>query len=119
VPQVDGDGNELTGIRVPELVVPLATTTGWNFRAKAVGNPDDIYQLLGSYIPFAKTRAERAASGDPRLSIEERYRDLDDYLRRIRSAAMDLVRQRYLLQEDLDDVLTRATLHWNFATRDR
>jgi len=119
VPQVDGDGNELTGIRVPELVVPLATTTGWNFRAKAVGNPDDIYQLLGSYIPFAKTRAERAASGDPRLSIEERYRDLDSYLRRIRSAAMDLVRQRYLLQEDLDDVLTHATMHWNFATRDR
>lgn len=117
VPQVDRDGNDLTGIRDPEVAVPLATTTGWNFRAEAVGNPSEIYQLLGSYIPFAKTRAGREAGGDSRLSIEERYRGLDDYLQRIRSAAMDLIRDRYLLQEDLDDVLTRASNHWTFATR--
>lgn len=55
VPQVDVDGNELAGIRVPEVTVPLATTTGWNFRTEAVGNPGDIYSLLGSYIPFAAT----------------------------------------------------------------
>jgi hypothetical protein len=118
VPQVDRDGNELAGIRVPELAVPLATTTGWNFRAESVGNPSEIYQLLGSYIPFPTTRASREALGDPRLSIEERYRDLDDYLQQIRSAATELIRGRYLLPDDLDDVLARAKRHWSFATRD-
>jgi hypothetical protein len=119
VPQVDRDGNDLAGIRVLELVVPLATTTGWNFRSQAVGNPDDIYQLVGSYIPFETTRAARVADRDSRLAIEERYRGFDDYVRRIRSVAMDLIRQRYLLQEDLDDVLARASMHWRRATCDR
>ena len=76
VPQVDADGNDLAGIRDPEVAVPLATTTGWNFRRESVGNPRDIYQTLGWYLPFAKTRAAREANGDPRLSIEERYRGI-------------------------------------------
>ena len=63
VPQVDRDGIDIAGIRDPEVAVPLATTTGWNFRAPRVGNPQDIYQLLGSYIPFAPTRASRNARG--------------------------------------------------------
>ncbi len=119
VPQVDRDGNDLAGIRDPEVAVPLATTTGWNFRAEAVGNPAELYQTLGSYVPFAATRAERAAAGDPRLSLEERYKSLDDYLQRIRSAATNLIRDRLLLQEDLDQVLERAKLHWTFATRNQ
>ena len=119
VPQVDRDGNDLAGIRDPEVAVPVATTTGWNFRAKAVGNPGDVYQTLGSYIPFATTRAAREATGDSRLSIEERYRSLDDYLQQIRSAAMELIRDRYLLEEDLENVLARARTHWSFATRER
>jgi hypothetical protein len=119
VPQVDRDGNDIAGIHDPETAVPLATTTGWNFRREAAGNPSDIYQTLGSYIPFATTRAARKTAGDPRLSIEERYRSLDDYLRRVRSAAMDLIRSRYMLQEDLDEVLARAKSHWSFATRDQ
>jgi Alpha/beta hydrolase domain len=118
VPQVDRDGNDLGGIRDPEVAVPLATTTGWNFRDPSVGNPDDIYQLLGSYIPFAPTRAARQATGDPRLSVEERYRGVDDYLQRIRSSAMDLIRRRYLLAEDLDSIVERAKKHWTFATRE-
>jgi hypothetical protein len=117
VPQVDRDGNEIAGIRDPEVAVPLATTTGWNFRDPSVGNPGDIYQLLGSYVPFAPTKAARQASGDPRLSIEERYRGLDDYLQRIRSATMDLIRRRLLLAEDADAILERAKSHWNFALR--
>ena len=108
VPQVDPDGNDLGGIRDPEAAVPLATTTGWNFRDPSVGNPGEIYQLLGSYVPFAPTRAARQATGDPRLSLEERYRGADDYLQRVRAAAMDLIRDRYMLEEDLDIVLARA-----------
>jgi hypothetical protein len=119
VPQVDSDGNDIAGLHDPEAAVPLATTTGWNFRREAVGNPSDIYITLGSYIPFATTRATRKTGGDPRMSIEERYRSLDDYLGRIRSAAMDLIRGRYMLQEDLDGVLARAKSHWSFATRDQ
>src|SRR5262245_3905426 len=119
VPQVDRDGNDLGGIRDPEVAVPLATTTGWNFRDPSIGNPGEIYQLLGSYIPFARTRAARQATGDPRLSLEERYRGLDDYLQRIRSSALELIRRRYVLAEDLDHVLARAKSHWDFATRER
>ena len=118
VPQVDRDGNELGGIRDPEVAVPLATTTGWNFRDPSLGNPGEIYQLLGSYIPFAPTRAARQAIGDPRLSLEERYRGVDDYLQQIRSSAMDLIRRRYLLTEDLDTIVERAKKHWSFATRE-
>lgn len=118
VPQVDRDGNDLGGIRDPEVAVPLATTTGWNFRDPSLGNPGDIYQLLGSYVPFAPTRAARQANGDPRLSLEERYRGVDDYLQRIRNAAMDLIRRRYVLAEDLDVILERAKEHWSFVTRE-
>jgi hypothetical protein len=117
VPQVDRDGNDVAGIREPEVAVPLATLTGWNFRDPSVGNSRDIYQLLGSYIPFAPARAVRQVNGDPRLSIEERYRGVEDYLQRIRSAAMDLIRQRYLLAEDLDSIVDRAKSHWTFVTR--
>lgn len=113
VPQVDGDGNELAGIRVPEVAVPLATTTGWNFRSETVGNPGDIVSLLGSYVPFAATRAEREARNDPRRSIDERYRSRADYLRRVEEAAADLVRRRYLLQEDVAGIVTRAAAQWD------
>jgi len=118
VPQVDGDGNDLAGIRDPEVAVPLATTTGWNFRDPSVGNSQDIYQLLGSYIPFAPTTSARRANRDPRVSLDVRYRGLDDYLQRIRRSAMDLIRRRYLLAEDLDGILERARQHWSFATRE-
>jgi hypothetical protein len=115
VPQVDGDGIDLAGIRDPEVAVPLATTTGWNFRSDAIGNSTDIYQLLGSYIPFATTKARRASAGDPRPSIEERYRTMDDYLQRVREAATKLIRERLMLDEDLDGALARARHHWTFA----
>jgi len=119
VPAVDADGNDAAGIRVPEQAVALATTTGWNFRAPRVGNPSTIYALLGSYIPFAATRAERLAKKDPRLSVTERYAGKDDYLQRIRIAAAALIRDRYLLDEDFDSVLARASAHWDYATRSR
>jgi hypothetical protein len=116
VPKVDADGNEVSGIRVPELAVPLATTTGWNFRADRVGNPTTLYALLGSYVPFARTKAEREARRDPRLSIEERYRDREDYLGRVRASAAGLVKDRFLLEEDVEDVMQRAARHWSYVT---
>jgi hypothetical protein len=117
VPQVDADGNELAGVRVPEQAVPLATTTGWNFRAEAAGNPGALYYLLGSYVPFARTREEREAAGDQRLSIAERYADRADYLRRIDAAARDLVGAGFLLEEDVAGVTARAAAHWDHVMR--
>ena len=112
VPRVDADGNEVAGIRTPDVAVPLATTTGWNFRAERVGNPTTIYPLLGSYVPFPKTRAEQDARLDPRASVEERYRGREDYLGRVRRAADELIQQRFLLPEDLETVLDHASRHW-------
>ncbi|MGE0444875.1 MAG: alpha/beta hydrolase domain-containing protein [Vicinamibacterales bacterium] len=119
VPRVDADGNEVAGIRVPDQSVPLATTTGWNFRSPRVGNPGTIFSLLGSYIPFATTRAAQASSRDPRPSLEERYAGRDDYVGKIREAATALVRERYLLEEDVERAVERANAHWQFATRSR
>jgi hypothetical protein len=119
VPQVDADGNDVAGIRVPDQMVPLATTTGWNFRGEAVGNPGDIFALLGSYLPFPATRSDRQAANDPRRSVEERYQGREDYLQKIRAAAAALIKDRYLLPEDLQNVLDRANAHWAYATRTR
>jgi hypothetical protein len=115
VPQVDSDGNDIAGIRVPEQAVPLATTTGWTFRAERIGNPTTIVALTGSYIPFARTRAERQANGDPRQSIEERYKDKNDYLARIRTTARALVKQGFMLEDDVELATQRAARHWDWA----
>ena len=115
VPQVDPDGNELAGIRVPEVSVPLATTTGWNFRAPRIGNPTTIVALLGSYIPFPRTAAERQMNNDPRRPISDRYKDKDDYLTRIRTAARGLVKSGFMLEEDVESSVQRAGRHWDWA----
>lgn len=115
VPQVDTDGNDVAGIRVPEQAVPLATTTGWNFRAARLGNPDTIVALTGSYLPFARTKDERNAKGDPRPSIEERYKGKEDYLSRIRTAAQALVKSGFMLDEDVESSVQRAARHWDWA----
>jgi hypothetical protein len=116
VPQVDADGNDVAGIRAPDVSVPVATNTGWNFRSESIGGTREIVNLLGSYIPFPRTRADREARKDPRLSIQERYRDEDDYLAKLRAAAGALVKGRYLLPEDVESVITRGRLQWEFAT---
>jgi hypothetical protein len=115
VPQVDVDGNELAGIRMPDVSVPLATTTGWNFRAPAVGRPEDLYPLLGSYIPFARTLQVREP-GDPRASIAERYSGLEDYLRRIDAATAALVKEGFVLEDDVAAIRDRVAAHWDYAT---
>jgi hypothetical protein len=96
--------------------VPVATNTGWNFRSESIGGTHEIVNLLGSYIPLARTKADREARKDPRLSIHERYRDEDDYLAKLRAAAEELVKGRYLLPEDVESVIARGRLQWQFVT---
>jgi hypothetical protein len=108
VSAVDEDGNELAGIRLPDISVPLATYTGWSVRHPDIGGPGQTLSLIGSTLPFPATPAEREASGDPRRSIEERYPSKEDYLRRVKQAAEALVKQGYLLAEDLPMVTEQA-----------
>ena len=116
VGQVDADGNERAGIRLPDVSVPLATYTGWNFRSPEVGGTKELVALAGSAIPFPSTKAKRAAAGDPRLSVEERYPSKDEYLRRVREAAGKLVKERYLLADDVDPIVARGGEMWDFVT---
>jgi hypothetical protein len=113
IPQVDADGNETSGVRLPDQSVPLATYTGWNLRDPKVGAPDAMFDMVGSMIPFARTRAERAKAGDPRPSIEERYATREEYLRKVEAAAQPLVRQGLLLQRDIPKFLEKASARWD------
>jgi hypothetical protein len=114
VPQVDDDGNEIGGIRLPDQAVPIGTLTGWNFRAPATGNPTAIVPLAGSMIPFAKTAASRGA--DPRKALDERYQGKSDYLGRVTEAGLALVTQGYVLREDVPYLLERAAAGWDWIT---
>jgi hypothetical protein len=108
VPAVDEDGNETGGIRLPELAAPTATLTGWALRAAGAGSPGELCYLDGSHIPFERTAAQRLAADDPRLSLEERYRDGVDYVAKVRAAAQALERKGYLLGEDAARAVARA-----------
>jgi Alpha/beta hydrolase domain len=83
VPQIDRDGNPVAGLRLREVEVPLATYTGWNFRNATIGRTEQFAPLLGAYVPFAAAKIEREQNGDTRLSIQERYRSRDHYLKLI------------------------------------
>jgi hypothetical protein len=117
VPQVDSDGNETAGIRLPELAAPLATYTGWNLRDPKIGAPESIQSMVGSFIPFPKTKAERVASHDPRPSIEERYKDREDYLMKVESAAKPLVLQKLLLDQDVSKIKEKASEKWDMVAK--
>jgi len=111
---VDSDGNDIGGLRTPELAVPLGTYTDWDFRSESIGSPDTLIAMAGSFIPFAKTRAEREKNGDPRLSIEERYPGRDGYLKRVRRFANRLVEERYVLAEHVNTIVEEAGQHWDW-----
>jgi hypothetical protein len=115
VPQVDADGNDLAGVHDPELAVPVATYTGWNLRNPAIGAPGSRVAFLGSFLPFARTAEARQRSGDPRPSLAERYAGKDDYLARYRKAAEELVRQRWLLADDVPAVMERGAAEWDLV----
>jgi len=114
VSAVDGDGNEVAGIRPIEIRVPLATFTGWNPRHPDQGAPGDLMAMMGSTFPLAWTAEERARTRDPRSSITERYGDRDGYLARVRREAEDMVAARFLLAEDIEAVVERAGALWDF-----
>jgi hypothetical protein len=101
VPKRDADGNAVGGVRLPDLAVPLGTHGGQN-------QPQSTCSLVGSYSAFAATRVQRESSGDARLSIAERYRNRDDYVNRIRIAALDLMEGGFLLPEDAAVIVQSA-----------
>ena len=117
VPQVDADGNETDGVRLPELVVPLGTYTGWNLRDPSIGAPAQRVAFEGSYIPFVLTREERRKVGDPRKSIAERYGSREDYLDKFGHALDALVEQRWILPEDREAMMLRGRQDWEDALR--
>jgi len=116
LPQVDADGNETSGIRMPATQVPLATYMGWNLRAPEIGAPDELYSMVGSFIPFTRTKAERLKLSDPRLSVEERYTNKQAYLDKIQDAARNLASEGYLLERDIPRVTERASAEWDYVT---
>lgn len=113
VSAVDADGNEVAGIVLPEICVPLATHTGWNLRHPEIGGAEQLLVFAGATIPFARSRADREAAGDPRLSIEERHASREAYLSRVRAAAERLARQGYLLVEDIGLAVAAGARLWD------
>jgi hypothetical protein len=121
VSAVDDDSNELSGIQLPFITVPLATHAGWNIRHPESGGAGQVIgtggasggTLKGSTIPFAATREQRESSGDRRPSIEERYASKGQYLELVEQAARKLAGQRYLLEEDVESIVSLAAQHYD------
>ncbi len=112
VPKTDDDGNDIAGIRLPDISVPLATYTGWALRASAPSNPVPIVDGCdhsGQRIPFLKTLAARLAAGDPRPSLQERYADQATYVNLVTQAARQLQAQRLLVEMDVQAYIAAAT----------
>jgi hypothetical protein len=114
IPQVNSDGNETAGIQLPHVAVPLATFAGWNRTTPSLEALGRLAGLAGSYIPFAWSKQEREQSGDTRPSVQERYPSKDAYLQKVRAAAEALVKQRFLLSENVDAAVKRAEREWDW-----
>jgi len=114
VPQVDRDGNDVAGIRMPDVNVPLATCTGWVFRPASMGAPEELMPLKGSWIPFPISRQERERRRDPRAAIEERYPARETYMARVDDALKLLCKQGFLLGEDVAPLRAQAASRWDW-----
>jgi len=110
VPRVDADGNEVGGVPVVLNEAPLGTYLGWNITAGGARpfHQGQICNYVGGMVPFAKTRAERLASGDPRLSLEERYGNHAGYVEAVKRAAANAVARGFLLPADADALIAAA-----------
>jgi hypothetical protein len=106
VPQVNGDGLEIAGVHLPEIDVPLATHTGWNLRDPQIGFPDSRASFVGSYIPWTKSE------------IYKRYNSGEEWFGRFTLAAMNRIRERFLVIDDLPAILKRAGEEWDWANRE-
>ena len=122
VSDIDDNWNEIAGIRLPVLTVPVATYTGWNLRHPTIGNPDLYIGITGGLagwtLPFPATSSDRESSGDPRSSIGERYLSKEDYLERTEKASQFLVEEGYMLAEDVERVMEDAALRYDYFIRD-
>lgn len=107
VPKVDADNNELGGLTTLTQRVPLGTYTGWSLRKAGYGE-GDLAVLEGMYIPFAKTKAERLANSDSRLSLEERYQNQNNYVKKVKKAAKKMIKQGLMLPEDAEREIKKA-----------
>lgn len=113
LPKVDADGNEVSGIRLPIVSVPLATLTGWQFRSARIGAPSTLIAMAGAYIEFPKTKADRERTKDPRMSIVERYGTRAEYVKRVREAATRLAEQRFILVPDVQPIVDELGAQWD------
>jgi hypothetical protein len=107
VPSIDADGNGVPGLRYPDVDVPLGTYNGWSLRRAGFAEGDQFWNT-GSFVPFARTRAEREASGDPRPSIEERYPTHETYVQAVARVCAQRVSEGLMLQEDADRFISMA-----------
>lgn len=119
LPQVDADGNEIAGLRSPELAVPLATYTGWQLYEPQLGRDDELVSLQGSFVPFPLDMAERVRTADPRRSILERYPSRDAYLALIEQVAKLLAADGYLRGEDISAIVAQAAERWRALVEER
>jgi hypothetical protein len=108
VPKTDSDGNDIGGIRTPDVAVPLATYTGWALRAEEEPQNADGCDASGQKLPFAATKSARLSAGDPRPSLAERYKDHATYVRQVTEAARRLQRERLLVEPDAEAYITAA-----------
>jgi len=106
LPKVNADGNEVDGVRSTQLRAPLGTYSGWNTRKNGFGFPD-LCDLTGQYIPFAIHKADRVASGDPRLSVEERYGSKAGYIAAVKHAIQEQLDEGLLLPDDAVTILSQ------------
>jgi hypothetical protein len=115
VPQVDADGNDIAGIRMPDVAVPLGTATGWVFRPASMGSPHEPVLLRGAWVPFATTKDRREAAHDPRLALAERYTSREAYLSQVKDVLQKLIGQRLISEQDLEPQLKQAGARWDWV----
>ncbi|MBL8211656.1 MAG: hypothetical protein JNK87_13125 [Bryobacterales bacterium] len=102
VPQVDADGNDIGGLKTPQVAVPLAAHTGWNLRNPAIGSPEELFSMVGSYFPFSKE------------VVIQRYQNKQAYLAKVRKEAQRLIAERYLLERDLPALEALSAKEWDW-----
>jgi hypothetical protein len=117
VPKVDADGNDIAGIRMPDVAVPLGTATGWVFRPQSMGSPHEPVLLRGAWVPLAATREQREAMQDSRPALAERYASREAYLSQVKDVLQKLISQQFLSEQDLAPQLKQAGDRWDWVMR--